>query len=416
MKRCKAVFLFLLTLFLFFGTSSHVFAANQSFIDQVRNEYVKYEKKSTTAYQEYREKSVNAYQAYHKKQVAFLNAFDMQTSDDLSRLTQLLNDDVARLEIQYGSQKEYASKLNDYKNAINPNSLSSPLGAYSRSISSTSLSSAMGDLQRATNENSLSSPMYSYRQAINENSLSSPMYSYRQTVNRNSLSSPMYALDKGSSVNSLPSVMYAYNKGRVSQKNARKKWDQLFKKETLHIQNNSKKAKDNIDKTIEKTDHAILNQKHKTVNGILKQRNKSLEEISKLRATSFGEGISFEPLLPNLNEISVMVDGEWLALKQLPIIQNGHTFIPIRSVYEKIDSSIKISKKGNVISATSQNMNVTVTIDKKNATINGKAITLDTSPKLIDGQTMVPLQLLSESLPVNVRWDAASQTIIINTK
>ncbi|MEK3934456.1 copper amine oxidase N-terminal domain-containing protein [Sporosarcina sp. FSL W7-1349] len=416
MKKGKAILLFVLTICLFFGTSNQVLAANQSFINQVRNEYVNYEKKTTAAYKEYREKSINVYQAYHKRHLAFLNAFEKQTNDDVTKITQLLSEDAARLEKQYGSHKEYASKLKDYKAAINPNSLSSPMGAYARIINSNSLSSVMGDLQRATNENSLSSPMYRYRQAVNENSLSSPMYSYRQTVNKNSLSSPMYALEKGSGVNSLSSVMYKYKKGQVSQKNARKQWDQLFKKETQHIQNSSKKAKDNIAQTIENVENAILNQKYKTVNGILEQRTKSLQEISNLRASSFGEGISVDPLLPNLNEISVMVDGEWLALTQLPVIQNGQTFVPIRAVYEKVEPSIKISKKGNVITATSQNVNMTITLDKKNAIINGKAVTLDASPKLIGGQTMVPLQLVSESLPAHVSWDAASKTVLITTK
>ena len=105
---------------LFLGMTSSVFAANKKLIDQVHKEYVKYEKTTTKNYISYKKKEKATYETYTKKESASYKSYVNQTKQDIENLNQMLNQDVKRLEILYGGNTEYTTKLRDYKNSINP--------------------------------------------------------------------------------------------------------------------------------------------------------------------------------------------------------------------------------------------------------------------------------------------------------
>jgi len=54
-----------------------------------------------------------------------------------------------------------------------------------------------------------------------------------------------------------------------------------------------------------------------------------------------------------------------------------------------------------------------MTVGKKQATVNGKAITLDVAPAITAGRTFVPLRVISETLGAAVEWNAAQRSIAI---
>ena len=50
---------------------------------------------------------------------------------------------------------------------------------------------------------------------------------------------------------------------------------------------------------------------------------------------------------------------------------------------------------------------------KKQATVNGKTVTLDVAPQLLNDRTMVPLRFVVESLGAIVEWEDVTQTVTI---
>ncbi|QTD40063.1 copper amine oxidase N-terminal domain-containing protein [Sporosarcina sp. Te-1] len=413
MKGIRKASSLVLACTLFLGLTANASAAsNNKVLDQVRNEYTSFEKKAVKAYEKYRDDTNKEYQAYRDKEQASFDTFVKQTSNDLSQLKQAFEADVAKLEVQFGSNKEYSSKLRTYKSKINASSLSSPMQNYAQSINPTSLASLMSNYKSAINEVSLASPMMKYRNAVNEISLASPMSFYRQAVSAVSLASPMSELRHQSNPTSLASVMQKYKHGKLTQKQALAEWRSILKKETKSIQTIADKTKKDIHTISSTTSNDILTQKSKTVNGILEQRQKTLQEISDTRKDYFGEGISISPLIPDLGEPQMMMNGKWLALPQQPVVQNNVVFVPVRAVFETINPEMKLTKKGDVISIS--NPAVKVTINSKTASVGGKTITLPAAPKLINGNVMIPLQLVEESYNGTVRWDAALKTVFID--
>lgn len=56
---------------------------------------------------------------------------------------------------------------------------------------------------------------------------------------------------------------------------------------------------------------------------------------------------------------------------------------------------------------------IRLTIDNKTAIVDGEEETLDTAPIIVDGRTMLPIRFISESLGLNVEWDAETKTVTI---
>ena len=47
--------------------------------------------------------------------------------------------------------------------------------------------------------------------------------------------------------------------------------------------------------------------------------------------------------------------------------------------------------------------------------VNGKAVTLDASPKLLNDRTLVPIRAVSESLNANVDWNEKTREVTVTT-
>lgn len=65
--------------------------------------------------------------------------------------------------------------------------------------------------------------------------------------------------------------------------------------------------------------------------------------------------------------------------------------------------------------AKKENTEITLKLDSKQATVNGKTIALDAPACSINGRTMVPVRFVSESLGCEVNWDKNSKTVNITS-
>lgn len=407
---------FLLICGMFISSTNSVFAANESFIVQVNNEYLTYEHKMSNEYKEFELSTTKEYKDYQKDEANSYEQFSKQTKVDGDKLNQFLSEDFDKLQNFYGGNESYTSKLRDYQNKINPDFLGSPMQQYTKSINPNYLNSLMMKYKNSINENYLNSQMMKYKNAVNENYLNSPMMAYKNAVNENYLNSPMSKLKNGSNENFLNSIMNQYKKGKIGQQEASKQWKALLQKEGQTIQAVKGKSTQNIQQIAETTQTTIIKQKYETVNGILKQREQTLEAINKLRKEYFGEELSFDALIPDLGKINVIIDGEWQGYKQPPILMNGATLVPMRSIFEKLGAEVDWNAKNQSISASKGSLTVSLVLNKNKASINGKTLTLSAAPRLINGITMVPLRFVSESLGADVEWDGLNKTVFIQEK
>jgi len=57
---------------------------------------------------------------------------------------------------------------------------------------------------------------------------------------------------------------------------------------------------------------------------------------------------------------------------------------------------------------------ITLTIGDVNATVNGKSVSNDVAPKIVNDRTMLPIRFVAEALGAEVGWNEYSQSVSIN--
>lgn len=99
------------------------------------------------------------------------------------------------------------------------------------------------------------------------------------------------------------------------------------------------------------------------------------------------------------NEVDVIVKDSLLVSNQNAFLKNNTTYVPMRSIFEKLGAQVSWDKNTNVVTATK----------------DGKKVEIK-KPYIVKGSTMVPLRYVSEALGSQVNWEQATQTAYIDSK
>ncbi|RXJ01646.1 hypothetical protein DS745_09195 [Anaerobacillus alkaliphilus] len=113
--------------------------------------------------------------------------------------------------------------------------------------------------------------------------------------------------------------------------------------------------------------------------------------------------------------IKVEIDGEIIKFDQPATTIAGRTMVPMRKIFEELDSTVHWDAKTQTITASRGSKKITLKIGSKTATVNGQRLTLDVTPQVVKGRTLVPLRFISEALGAKVDWNSQTKTVSIVT-
>jgi hypothetical protein len=132
------------------------------------------------------------------------------------------------------------------------------------------------------------------------------------------------------------------------------------------------------------------------------------------------------PIFAEEDSIKVNVSGTEVNFPdQKPVTKDGRVLVPVRGVFELLvpegsnkDEIFKVTWDSKTSTATIKNKWYTVKIQsgKKSFTSNGKSITPDVPPQIINGRLMLPIRAVAESVDAQVEWDGADKTVKIYYK
>ncbi|SFM42353.1 Cysteine-rich secretory protein family protein [Paenibacillus sp. 1_12] len=118
----------------------------------------------------------------------------------------------------------------------------------------------------------------------------------------------------------------------------------------------------------------------------------------------------------NKDNVGVEINGKFVTLNPKAKIVDGSTFIPLRGVFEELNSQLLWNGKEQSVTITRGTTKVKLTIGSKIAYIDGTKVTLSSAPFTIDGSTYVPLRFASEAIGADVKWDQANYVAKITTE
>ena len=113
--------------------------------------------------------------------------------------------------------------------------------------------------------------------------------------------------------------------------------------------------------------------------------------------------------------ITVQVDGQTLTLDQPPVIQDGRTLVPLRAIFEALGAWVVWDADAQSVTAEKHFNYISLTIGDNKLNINDTEKTLDVPAQIIDGRTMVPVRAISEAFGAKVEWNAALNTVTVES-
>lgn len=120
--------------------------------------------------------------------------------------------------------------------------------------------------------------------------------------------------------------------------------------------------------------------------------------------------------LAQQEEVSVFLDGHQLDTEVPPHISNGRIFLPARDIVEALGGRITWFPALKLLNIIMSDREVSVVMDVHEAEVNGKDITIENAPSIIQSRVMLPLEVVSLLTDLEADLDKESNQLNINRK
>ncbi|MFD0712811.1 stalk domain-containing protein [Paenibacillus sp. GCM10027626] len=114
--------------------------------------------------------------------------------------------------------------------------------------------------------------------------------------------------------------------------------------------------------------------------------------------------------------ITIIVNGQELAVKQPPISVANTLYVPMRAIFEALGAQVDYKPEKGTVTAVNKKNEITLNFRTGTAAVkaNDKVTVLPVKPQIIHNTTMVPVRFVSEALGAKVVWEPQTQTVSIS--
>ena len=112
--------------------------------------------------------------------------------------------------------------------------------------------------------------------------------------------------------------------------------------------------------------------------------------------------------------VTLLVNGSPLNLDVPPVIIQDRTLVPTRGLFESLGARVEWKPSTRQVVVTATGTEVVLTVDRREATVNGQQVTMDVPAKIINDRTMIPVRFVSEQLGLTVGWNGVTKTVSVS--
>lgn len=140
----------------------------------------------------------------------------------------------------------------------------------------------------------------------------------------------------------------------------------------------------------------------------------SLAQAEAMPAANFGTPPSGQiPILYNDHHVytkpDVLKQGRVLAA----LVKGGTILIPLRSMFEQMGATVSYDAGSQTATVSKPGAEIKVTIGKPEVTINGETRPLDVPPMMYQGNVLVPVRVISETMGAYVLWVPDRHLVVV---
>lgn len=118
-------------------------------------------------------------------------------------------------------------------------------------------------------------------------------------------------------------------------------------------------------------------------------------------------------IILTIGQKDASIDGKTVSNDVAPKIVNDRTMLPIRFIAEALGAKVDWIEESQTVKITAENIDISLVIGEDFATVNGEKIDLDSPSFIENDRTYLPIRFVSEKLGADVKWDDATQTVNI---
>ena len=97
------------------------------------------------------------------------------------------------------------------------------------------------------------------------------------------------------------------------------------------------------------------------------------------------------------DDIRIIFNEEYISINPSPIIVDGRTLVPARAISEMLGASVEWDGEAREVSIRMGSIRSALIIDSNIAVVNGHNIRIDVPAKIINGSTFIPLRFVAEN-------------------
>ena len=107
--------------------------------------------------------------------------------------------------------------------------------------------------------------------------------------------------------------------------------------------------------------------------------------------------------------ITVLLDGKPVSFDVQPQLINSRTMVPMRAIFEALGATVEWDEASQSVTSKKDNKVIVMQVNNPVMTVSGTSVTLDSPPVVVSDRTLVPVRAISEALGCSVGWDEAPQ-------
>jgi N-acetylmuramoyl-L-alanine amidase len=113
------------------------------------------------------------------------------------------------------------------------------------------------------------------------------------------------------------------------------------------------------------------------------------------------------------SSIQLFLNGQPLVSEVEPRIVKGNTMVPIRVIAESLGSQVGWDGKLRKVTVAKDGITLQLFIDKTDVNVGSKTVQLEAAPMIVNGLTLLPLRFVSEQMGVKVTWDELTRSVFL---
>jgi hypothetical protein len=119
--------------------------------------------------------------------------------------------------------------------------------------------------------------------------------------------------------------------------------------------------------------------------------------------------------VPNLGAFAIELNNQFVKFDVQPRVDNGVPMTPFRYLIEKDGGKVNWENMTKTVTASADGKSMVIQIGDKNATVNKLTVSMEVTPYIDHGRTIVPLSFIHDALNVDVQYDKETGHVLITS-